>query len=1124
MADALNIKTNDPLNFRHSNTLITTKVPHYPTKLTTGVSIIPGWNRPNANGQNSNINDKDYNGPNFKPRPLKQWRKQLRIYNNRNGATSNSRSVTISQLQRPGLTVYHFNPDCTCVDGEAGNSYIISENKFGYETKGDNYSKLIDVGIQNNGYSIVPYNATPAELNDPTNSAYKVYTGIYNTNCINCSPEGNQIKSGVAFQSQAFYSYNNQKLQNRCKLYEQNISTNKALGCNYFSPDGIPLWPNDEPNGPQVFAPVDYGSTVYKGNFFNIYQYGYSNLAVGSFSFINSADFTPKVKCNPKYVIAGFYVNVSPASLIEATIYDSTNLVICKSINTQYSYINTNAPFAPSSFNIASRIFYFSETVFIEPSKTYYIVFRTINSINFNWLVENYTTNILSGTLVAEPLYCLSQTIYKPNNVGFAKQGAVAGATRIKKLVSDTVCMNGSSFYSAKGAEEANLGKYQGTNISSNYYVKNKPVVNSCYGNVPSAPFLFQINLDLNSITVSWYVNSNGGCNILYYTLTYIPLILTRSLTMNSFIENDNGNDKNIENNQIQEDDQFSFINTNSNENYELSFQPRTTSNPTQIIIYPSSSNIYTIDGLSSNTEYNIIITATNNNGTSLVSNIIKVKTLGSVEITVTPNNYTYTYNSTTFPIIATVTLSNLNIYTPINCSLINLSNVNVASLTNISLNTYTLTISNSGSFNIYAEQAAGGGYNGSNATSPPFSIIPDTPVIFFNSSFNTTGTWGSDYTLIPASFSYPTLAPPGVSITYTSTNTSVATISGTTVTILTTGTFAVVATTNATQNYNSTTITSSTVIIKNKEASFLIQGELSSYFNITYFTADGVASLNPVENGKTVYTFADTGSNAGTTRTGTVTPNFSGLVEYLVIAGGGGGGNAVMLVNRYIRGGGGGAGGYRNSTIGEITGGGGPAETQLNVISTVPLTLTVGAGGGSSQNGTNSVFATIVATGGGYGGTGNTLPGDGGSGGGGSANNVITFINNIGKAVLPTQGYSGGPGNPNNNYSIGPNGGGGGGAGRVGSAVRDLNGGNGGNGLSSNINYTLTTRAGGGGGALNGNGGTGGGGSGSNGLIGNSGAPRTGSGGGGGGATPGGSDNGGSGGSGIVILRFNSF
>lgn len=101
-------RINAPLNFRHTDTLTTTKVPHYPTKLTTGMSIIPGWNRPNANGQNANINDKDYNGPDFKPRPLKHWRRQLRVYDYKGGA-NNSRAAAISQLDRPGLTVYHLN-------------------------------------------------------------------------------------------------------------------------------------------------------------------------------------------------------------------------------------------------------------------------------------------------------------------------------------------------------------------------------------------------------------------------------------------------------------------------------------------------------------------------------------------------------------------------------------------------------------------------------------------------------------------------------------------------------------------------------------------------------------------------------------------------------------------------------------------------------------------------------------------------------------------------------------------------------------------------------------------------------------------------------------------------------
>ena len=485
-------RINAPLNFRHTDTLITTKVPHYPTKLTTGMSIIPGWNRPNANGQNSNINDKDYNGPNFKPRPLKHWRRQLRVYNYKGGA-NNSSSASISQLDRPGLTVYHFKPDCTCVTGEGGNSYIISNNKFGYETKDDNYSKAgSDVKIQNNGFTSVPYNATEAQINDPTNPAYKILTGVYNTNCINCSPQGNLIKSGIAFQSQAFYSYSNDKLETRCQTYEQNLSTNKAPECIYFDAQGIPLWPNNEPYGPQVVAPVNYGSTNYKGHFLNVYDV--SNISVndvaGPITTIDSIDFKPKITCTPLYFKTGFYSNTQDASLIQATIYDKNNSIICKSTNTEYTYINPNPPYV-TYFSDTVLIFYFPKNILINTLNTYYVQFKSINNIQFIWFNDyNYSSKYnLIGTLVAESL-CISKTIYKPNNIGFGRQGAVSGSTRLKKLVSDTVTMNGSSFYSAKGAEEANIGKYQGTNISGNYYVKIKPVIDSCIGIVPGAPVL----------------------------------------------------------------------------------------------------------------------------------------------------------------------------------------------------------------------------------------------------------------------------------------------------------------------------------------------------------------------------------------------------------------------------------------------------------------------------------------------------------------------------------------------------------------------------------------------------------------------------------------------------------
>ena len=476
-------RINAPLNFRTSNTLITTKVPHYPTKVDAGMLIIPGWTRPNANGVHPNINSADFNGPNFKPRPLKHWRRQLRVYNNNGkGPSNNSRTAMISLLDKPGAGVYHYNPDCACVGNEGGNSYIIAPNKYGYETIGNKYSTpQNDVTIQNNGFNTIPYNATEADIIDPTNPAYKIITGLYNTKCINCSPQSNIIRSSIVYKSQAYYETTRAKLQSRCQTYEQNISTNPANGVTYFSANGQPLWPNNTPTGPQVVAPVGFGSIKYKSDFFDIYNYAVSGSFLGPTSNIATSIFTPKIRCRLSYILAGFYVNFpSVSSLIRAVVYDTASNIICVSQNTETTFVSPYSPGFPS-FSEASLAFYFPQNIYINTTTSYYIRFETLNATNFYYIVDNTTPGSpLTGKLVAEPLYCESQTIYKPNNVTFAKQGAVPGSLRTKQLATNSVLLNGSVFYSAAGASAANAGLYQGTNISGNYFVKTTPVIQSC--------------------------------------------------------------------------------------------------------------------------------------------------------------------------------------------------------------------------------------------------------------------------------------------------------------------------------------------------------------------------------------------------------------------------------------------------------------------------------------------------------------------------------------------------------------------------------------------------------------------------------------------------------------------
>lgn len=254
----------------------------------------------------------------------------------------------------------------------------------------------------------------------------------------------------------------------------------------------------------------------------------------------------------------------------------------------------------------------------------------------------------------------------------------------------------------------------------------------------------------------------------------------------------------------------------------------------------------------------------------------------------------------------------------------------------------------------------------------------------------------------------------------------------------------------------------------------------------------------------------------------GTFTPANALTCDYLVVAGGGGGGQVAF-------GGGGGAGGLRSTVT--ATGGGGSLESALSLTGGTGYTVTIGAGGAQSTQGSNSVFSTITSTAGGGGGFYyQTLPDTGGSGGGGGGNDTV--LTRAGAAGTANQGFAGG--NGATTVGVAYCAGGGGGAGAVGAnAVQDTNGGAGGAGVAISAFATATGTgvsnyyAGGGGGSDQasapggpGAGGAGGGGGGGDGTTpGAAGTANTG--GGGGGAGNGGGAAGGAGGSGIVIVRY---
>ena len=247
------------------------------------------------------------------------------------------------------------------------------------------------------------------------------------------------------------------------------------------------------------------------------------------------------------------------------------------------------------------------------------------------------------------------------------------------------------------------------------------------------------------------------------------------------------------------------------------------------------------------------------------------------------------------------------------------------------------------------------------------------------------------------------------------------------------------------------------------------------------------------------------------------------GEIEYLVIAGGGGGGGW---------GGGGGAGGYRNSVLGEQSGGATAAESRVTVQEGT-YSIKVGIGGsrgttaytGGGAGADSSIIGpgvNIIAKGGAGGGwwQGNVPP-IGGSGGGGSG----TGSGSQGIAGQGTAGASG-QGNQSGPY-LGH--GGGGGAGQSGSQGSGVIGGKGGDGLISLITGQAITRGGGGGGhspglgnagkSIGGAGGGGGGGNYYNAAQAENG--QDGTGGGGGGNYGDSSRLCGLGGKGIVIIRY---
>lgn len=229
-----------PVNMNNSNTLISTRQPIVPYKVSSSYGIVGGMRRPYVNlGHNPNTSDQEnlevavnYIGPFRRPYPIKHWRRQLNLNGN-----SGKSATSISVINRPGGTVFrgYTSPnDCSC-DQSNDNLFVTFDDKFLQSiyksikppttipvSDGTNNNK-----IQNNGSIQI------GEIGQPT--SYEIQTGIYATKNICSTPENNVIKSASTLLSKSYYTDSRAYLKARCKLYNQKQTIQKIPGNIYDS-------------------------------------------------------------------------------------------------------------------------------------------------------------------------------------------------------------------------------------------------------------------------------------------------------------------------------------------------------------------------------------------------------------------------------------------------------------------------------------------------------------------------------------------------------------------------------------------------------------------------------------------------------------------------------------------------------------------------------------------------------------------------------------------------------------------------------------------------------------------------------------------------------------------------
>lgn len=230
---------------------------YVPWKGTSTNSALPSWSRPIQ--KTSKVAD----GPAFKARPIKHWRKQL-IPTPYSGSGI---SAVGMPFNKPGSEVFlGRNSSSNCATCSGSNASI---------TKSSNEAEQTN--------TIFTYSSDKLFVEEKAV-------------CVACNPEANVIKPSSTLLSKKYYPDRASYFKSRCKTYTQNLSGNQIKGNKYFNGTGtIPIWPSDSTTGSQVFSTTECckvsgapSTLIYKPN----------NSQYGRQGAVDSSDRIARLKMN----------------------------------------------------------------------------------------------------------------------------------------------------------------------------------------------------------------------------------------------------------------------------------------------------------------------------------------------------------------------------------------------------------------------------------------------------------------------------------------------------------------------------------------------------------------------------------------------------------------------------------------------------------------------------------------------------------------------------------------------------------------------------------------------------------------------------------------------------------